>query len=1152
MVTMRRHLLQLFSVVLGCALLSTLTWWDHEGRPGDGGEHSGFVAVRRLEQDRGIGSLGRAEKGNETHAKKEGQAVEKVGLQLDDHEQDHDLAYMYGQKWERDCSEIVESKKDSVSYAQGKNCIQSCGNLFAVRQFDSRIARIQAAIQGAVGKLVFKIPYVPQCLTLIFYMCLVIAFVAFLPWIANSDYVGESVNSALGVVFFLSTPLAAVALAWCTAVLAVVVMGISEARAEDLGDVLESYPWAEAWVQPVAWMKNDYLPVLMIFYPPCIFGLVLFGIKASQWNTDDTDSFIGIASFVVMGCDGVVLATILVHGIYTFSEYLFLAGSHGVVWSCTKAYYAARLGWMPSTTPYWAGVAYVAASVVHGLLEKPREVTPGRTPDPRNKFMMIIPHPTLALGSLVVKMGTLLLDILLDMAQSIMFFCRGQPFFGAINLLGIGIQLVMMFLAAARGVASDVTLTAALLQSDAMSNFRSSWAAGMVLHEFYEKSFREAFGETYLSMSISIAAIFTMKFQYASDLQLILLSVFMSLHSIKSGVAEAREIVSAENEVALGAREVHFRIIPLNDYYARESYSKRSSVMTVSILRVSEAIVGVTTLAVCAASSSVKTTYLLAAGFSFIMCMPVYFWKYGSTICRTWMVAFNSIYEKLCEGDPIETIVYTIGLLTCLCAALLWTVLLAITPVLMMPMLLFWDSSITIPRAKAEDEEEDEASKISRRDSDEWVYTLMELANPGLIQAAFNKDFVLTYMSKAIFVSAFWVVLAVSHFAFQNPIFNFGLVWHEAIQAAHSDLRTTWWQGAIKLMLICSPGVALLFMCLAVCVLRLERVKWADELGRASEACEKEYFELRKAVEDACATLESKHIIKTPEFKGQLGMRKDSGGAALTSLICLKLMDSIFGAPDRLSLLKVWISPIEVQGLLDSLTSDEDKGWYLEQDVKTIFFDLKEGWTLRLGGDLMPAGRAKGMYGRAIGSHSDVPGLISQNQRRYAPESICLVFEGSAVSQMEEKMRERFDDTREDAPSASALAEHLQMLSDVLAADLSSPLLKSICGPQKEKLENIKECFQKLEEYCRTSLTLHTKFDKPDGTARAYQSLEDKEPQADENQASAQDLIQQLKEAVDAAPFLSEILRDSAENDGVKHARQGRAKEEEAAKEEDE
>ncbi|CAE8642837.1 unnamed protein product, partial [Polarella glacialis] len=941
MVTMRRHLLQLFSVVLGCALLSTLTWWDHEGRPGDGGEHSGFVAVRRLEQDRGIGSLGRAEKGNETHAKKEGQAVEKVGLQLDDHEQDHDLAYMYGQKWERDCSEIVESKKDSVSYAQGKNCIQSCGNLFAVRQFDSRIARIQAAIQGAVGKLVFKIPYVPQCLTLIFYMCLVIAFVAFLPWIANSDYVGESVNSALGVVFFLSTPLAAVALAWCTAVLAVVVMGISEARAEDLGDVLESYPWAEAWVQPVAWMKNDYLPVLMIFYPPCIFGLVLFGIKASQWNTDDTDSFIGIASFVVMGCDGVVLATIPVHGIYTFSEYLFLAGSHGVVWSCTKAYYAARLGWMPSTTPYWAGVAYVAASVVHGLLEKPREVTPGRTPDPRNKFMMIIPHPTLALGSLVVKMGTLLLDILLDMAQSIMFFCRGQPFFGAINLLGIGIQLVMMFLAAARGVASDVTLTAALLQSDAMSNFRSSWAAGMVLHEFYEKSFREAFGETYLSMSISIAAIFTMKFQYASDLQLILLSVFMSLHSIKSGVAEAREIVSAENEVALGAREVHFRIIPLNDYYARESYSQRSSVMTVSILRVSEAIVGVTTLAVCAASSSVKTTYLLAAGFSFIMCMPVYFWKYGSTICRTWMVAFNSIYEKLCEGDPIETIVYTIGLLTCLCAALLWTVLLAITPVLMMPMLLFWDSSITIPRAKAEDEEEDEASKISRRDSDEWVYTLMELANPGLIQAAFNKDFVLTYMSKAIFVSAFWVVLAVSHFAFQNPIFNFGLVWHEAIQAAHSDLRTTWWQGAIKLMLICSPGVALLFMCLAVCVLRLERVKWADELGRASEACEKEYFELRKAVEDACATLESKHIIKTPEFKGQLGMRKDSGGAALTSLICLKLMDSIFGAPDRLSLLKVWISPIEVQGLLDSLTSDEDKGWYLEQDVKTIFFDLK-------------------------------------------------------------------------------------------------------------------------------------------------------------------------------------------------------------------
>ncbi|CAE8610705.1 unnamed protein product [Polarella glacialis] len=730
------------------------------------------------------------------------------------------------------------------------------------------------------------------------------------------------------------------------------------------------------------------------------------------------------------------------------------------------------------------------------------------------------------------------------MAQSIMFFCRGQPFFGAINLLGIGIQLVMMFLAAARGVGTlSSCLTAALLQSDAMANFRSSWAAGMVLHEFYEKSFREAFGETYLSMSISIAAIFTMKFQYASDLQLILLSVLMSLHSIKSGVAEAREIISAEHEVAVGGSKVRFRIIPLNDYYARESYSKRRSEMTVSILRVSDTIVGVTTLAVCAASSSIKETYLLAAGFSFIMCMPIYFWSFGGVICRTWMVAFLSIYEK----HMAWALIYTIGLLICLCAALLWTVLLAIMPVLMMPMLFFWDSSITIPQVRAEEEDEDGCCKISKPDSDSWLYTLMELANPGLIQASFNKDFVFIYMFKAIFVSAFWVVLAVSHFAFQNPIFDFGIVWHEAIQAVQSDSKTIWWQGAIKIMLICSPGVALLFMCLAVCVLRLERVRWADELSRANTACEREYYELKQGVESACATLVGKGLIEAPDFKAHLGCRKDSGGASLTNLICLKLMDSIFGPPGRLSLLKVWISPVEIQRLLEALDFDETRGWYLTQSVKTASLELQEDWTLRHGADLL-AGRAKGMYGKAISQHTKVRVLVSQLLHRHALKSICLVFEGSYVSPLEMNMRDRFRDTREDAPSASALAEHLLILSDILGADLSSPLLKSICGPHKEKLESIKTCFEDLEEYCRASLTLHTKFDKPDGTARAYQSLEDEELKANESEVSAQDLIHLLKEAVAAAPNLSDFAVAAAPKEAVASGGVAAAAEEEDKK----
>merc|ERR1719160_2296452 len=126
----------------------------------------------------------------------------------------------------------------------------------------------------------------------------------------------------------------------------------------------------------------------------------------------------------------------------------------------------------------------------------------------------------------------------------------------------------MMIQLSARGVASDVTLTAALLQSDAISHFRSSWSAGMVLRGFLEKAFREAFGETFLSMSISIMAIFTMQFQFKSDLMLMLLNMSTSLRSIQTGVSEAHELSAAEEERSFVGQPARFRLVPLNDFYA--------------------------------------------------------------------------------------------------------------------------------------------------------------------------------------------------------------------------------------------------------------------------------------------------------------------------------------------------------------------------------------------------------------------------------------------------------------------------------------------------------------------------------------------------------------------------------------------------------
>merc|ERR1719223_2602470 len=109
-----------------------------------------------------------------------------------------------------------------------------------------------------------------------------------------------------------------------------------------------------------------------------------------------------------------------------------------------------------------------------------------------------------------------------------------------------------------------------------------------------------------------------------------LLSLLTSANSIRTGIAEAHELVVAETEHLFA--DTSFRVIRLNDYYARKAYLDRRSIWVISALRVSEAITITITFAVSAASSTAKDTYTVAATVCFMLTFPFYVHKHGSTI----------------------------------------------------------------------------------------------------------------------------------------------------------------------------------------------------------------------------------------------------------------------------------------------------------------------------------------------------------------------------------------------------------------------------------------------------------------------------------------------------------------------------------------
>ena len=214
------------------------------------------------------------------------------------------------------------------------------------------------------------------------------------------------------------------------------------------------------------------------------------------------------------------------------------------------------------------------------------------------------------------------MDVSFDIAQTMLFFCRGQPFFGILNIMGLVIQASILIVQMARGTAESDSFAAVVLQSDAITHYMSSWDADMAITGFYGKTYREAFGETYLSLTIALSAVFTVRMKYWSDVCLFIISVLLSVSSVKSGVADALEFFRAEEESIKAKleytqalyrlehieakqikQEVRIRRIPANDYYMRTSYGGQRFVHIVGLVRMSEALTCPIAMLVLACSS---------------------------------------------------------------------------------------------------------------------------------------------------------------------------------------------------------------------------------------------------------------------------------------------------------------------------------------------------------------------------------------------------------------------------------------------------------------------------------------------------------------------------------------------------------------------
>ncbi|CAE7836556.1 unnamed protein product [Symbiodinium necroappetens] len=420
---------------------------------------------------------------------------------------------------------------------------------------------------------------------------------------------------------------------WFCCVLQAAIMAAGWVDHEDL--LFQQHSWAEPWLHVPLKVRRlmhlhqlpmlpCHIALLLIFFVLLSLATAFFEAtsNALQQTQRWTNQF--YASFVFMDIvqDGLKTSSMMskITSLVFFLINLLviclwaLSTKHGLVWSCSKAYSSFLFGWLPGWAPLAAGVVYGALSILHGYTLSMHATVPtveGPKPD---KFQFgCIPDTWVAYKEVFVTTVGIWFDTTMDVGQSMIFFRAGQPFFATIIFVGVGMQISMLWIDSLRKGAWDVQkLLAAILQSDTIQACRGSWSKGMLLSELYEKAYREAASEAYLSLLVGIFGLVTVPLNSSLDMGFLLVSVLFSLKSVMTDVSMSAELLAAEEEVPCGHGDVVpccLPLIPHNDYYSRKSFAAQRSLRVVSIFRLSEALAVACTLAVCIRCSSVVTTW---------------------------------------------------------------------------------------------------------------------------------------------------------------------------------------------------------------------------------------------------------------------------------------------------------------------------------------------------------------------------------------------------------------------------------------------------------------------------------------------------------------------------------------------------------------
>ena len=456
---------------------------------------------------------------------------------------------------------------------------------------------------------------------------------------------------------------------WFCIVLQVAVLAAS--WVSDLETIFQRHAWAEQWLEiPLDvrnWLclteLNIDLPVHLLLLTLLLvllnFCTLLFDQlwQSMQQMEKWTNKFFWTSLLLDMLLNGLEMSAALTRltSLIFFvinAAFLFLwalSPHGGLVWSCSKAYSAFLFGRLPNWAPLAIGSAYGCFSLIHGLvlaplpapddLERPKS-------DKRNRFR--IPDTWTAKRDVLLMAGGTFLDTIMDVAQSLIFFRSGQPFYAMIVFAGVGMQVCILWIdSLRRGVLDVQSLVAALLQSDTVQACLASWREGMLLTEMYQKTYREAATESYFSLLVGLFGLATTPIGSKLEIVSLLVSVLFSLKCVTTGVSYAAEILAAEEEMSSMDRAVPyaFPLIPKNHYYNRKEFESNRHFGMVFTLRLCEAVAVGCTLATCMKSSSVFRTWQVCA----ILGLLSYFVVFALVVCKagwTSLHRFTRLWES--------------------------------------------------------------------------------------------------------------------------------------------------------------------------------------------------------------------------------------------------------------------------------------------------------------------------------------------------------------------------------------------------------------------------------------------------------------------------------------------------------------------------